>query len=56
MVQEDDVQEADKDGNDQSYLCGNIGAVDEEEDLGQTARKYATRQWRYKKMLSRVYG
>ena len=55
MVEKGTVRETDKMGNDEADVGADEGAVGEQQELSTAARKYATRQWRYKVFMARVH-
>ena len=55
MVDEDTVKVARKEGNDGADKGAGKGAVEEQQDLSDAARKYASRQWRYKQLIARMH-
>ena len=55
MVDEGTVKAAHKEGNGGADEGADKGAVDEQQELSDAARKYAGRQWRYKQLMARMH-
>ena len=55
MVDEGTVKAAHKEGNDGADKGADKGAVEEQQELSDAARKYASRQWKYKKLMARMH-
>ena len=55
MVDEGIVEAEHKEGNDGADGGADKGAVDEQQELSSAARRYASRQWRYKKFMVRMH-